>query len=176
MKILRLVFVCSISILLVAGFSLVLQASAAPATAIVVNTTADEVNDDDICSLREAITAANDNSATLGCPAGQSGLDKITFEVSGTIILESTLPDIIFFGGPLVIDGGEVITISGDNSFRVFMVESGAQLTLENITVADGASIDGGGIYNSGTLTVTDSTFSGNSADSTVAASTIVAR
>ena len=68
MKIQRLFFVCSISLLLVAGFFLVLQTSAAPAAAIVVDTLQDELNDDGDCSLREAITAANNNARPAKTP------------------------------------------------------------------------------------------------------------
>ena len=48
------------------------------------------------------------------------------------------------------------------------VVSSGAQLTLESLTVADGFSSGvsfGSGIYNSGTLNISNSTFSGNSTD-----------
>ena len=55
MKIRHKVFVCLISLLLVTGFILVLQDSAAGATTIVVNTLEDELNTDGDCSLREAI-------------------------------------------------------------------------------------------------------------------------
>jgi CSLREA domain-containing protein len=167
MKIQHFVFACFISLLLVAGFSLVLQVSAAPVTAIVVDTLADEpVNSDSKCSLREAITAANDNSATGACPAGQSGSpDTITFSVAGTITLY--YPIAVIAGGPLVIDGGEVITVSGDNKLRVFQVENEAQLTLVNITVADGYEASyGGGIANwGGSVTIANSTFRNNSSD-----------
>jgi len=44
---------------------------------ITVNTTDDELNDDGDCSLREAIQAANTDSAVDGCTAG-SGADTIT--------------------------------------------------------------------------------------------------
>ncbi|NJN18298.1 MAG: CSLREA domain-containing protein [Oscillochloris sp.] len=50
------------------------------AASIVVNTTADENGTGGACSLREAITAANINSAYGGCSAG-SGTDTITFTV-----------------------------------------------------------------------------------------------
>ena len=49
---------------------------------------------------------------------------------------------------------------------RVFTVNSGVTLNLNELTVADGSSFgNGGGIYNNGTLTVSNSTFSGNSAN-----------
>src|SRR6266699_3278138 len=66
---------------------------------ITVNSTADvAISNDGLCTLREAITAANTNTAsgvTAGeCAAGGSGSDTITFTITGTINLASALPDI----------------------------------------------------------------------------------
>lgn len=44
--------------------------SAAQAASLVVSTLDDELNSDGDCSLREAITAANTNTAADACPAG----------------------------------------------------------------------------------------------------------
>ena len=52
---------------------------------ITVNTTDDEINEDGDCSLREAIRAANQDSAVDGCNAG-SGKDSILIE-KGTFVL-----------------------------------------------------------------------------------------
>src|SRR4030042_1787029 len=80
---------------------------------ILVTTLDDELNTDGDCSLREAITAANDNSVVDACPAGDAVItDTITFSVSGMITLNSLLN--VTGGGPLVIDGANTITISGD--------------------------------------------------------------
>jgi hypothetical protein len=70
------------------------------------------------------------------------------------------------------IDGGSLITISGRNSVGVFSVNSGVNFTVQNLTIANGNSAgNGGGIYSgSGTLTVTNSTFSGNNAAAGVGA------
>jgi hypothetical protein len=46
----------------------------------------------------------------------------------------------------------------------VFFVNSGADLTLQNLTVEKGRAYYGGGIWNEGTATITNSTFSYNSA------------
>ncbi len=64
------------------------------------------------------------------------------------------------------IDGGGLITISGGNSVGVFLSTSGVNFTVQNLTIANGnsSSGNGGGIENNGTLMVTNSTFSGNSA------------
>ncbi|HMY72777.1 MAG TPA: CSLREA domain-containing protein, partial [Blastocatellia bacterium] len=73
---------------------------------ITVNTTADAVAADGLCSLREAITAANTNSAFGGCAAGTAGLDNIVFNLPGggtsSIALLSALPAIM---EPVTIDG-----------------------------------------------------------------------
>ena len=141
------------------------------ANTIPVNTTAD-TGSTGACALRDAITAANTDTAVNACPAG-SGTDTITFTVSGTITLGSTLPEITSSG--LTIDGsGQSITISGNNDVRVMSVDAGAVLTLKYLTVANGnagfggvadPNTEGGGIYNAGgTLTVTNCTFSGNRA------------
>jgi len=113
-------------------------------------------------SLRQAIIAADTTTGVA---------DTINFELgsSATITLTSAqLPTITDAAG-LTINGGSAnITINGANQYRVFEVGSGAKLTLSNLTVADGAAADrdfggGGGIFNNGTLTVSNSTLSGNS-------------
>ena len=74
-----------------------------------VNSTADTVANDGVCTLREAITAANTDTvsgaATGECAAG-SGTDSIDFSVSGTITLGSSrLPEITT---AMTIDGAGV--------------------------------------------------------------------
>ena len=107
-------------------------------------------------SLRKAIEDANANM----------GADTITFSVTGTNFLSSELPAIT---GELAIDGpgATSLTINGNNSFRVFLIESGATVTISGLTIRNGhaASGEGGGILNEGTLAVTNSVVSGNSAE-----------
>ena len=148
--------------------------SATGGAPIVVNTTKDETTpNDNECSLREAIQNANDNAQTSSdCKAGRGG-DTITFKkgLSGTITLDPDLGPLTVTGSAgLTIDGGrESITVSGGESggdqLQVFSESAGATLALRNLTVANGSASSGGGIENNGgMLTVTDSTFSGNSA------------
>ena len=117
-------------------------------------------------SLFEQITSANATAAN----------DDIVFRsgVTGTITLASSaLPTIISTAtaGTLTITGPEAnsLTISGNNLFRIFVVDTGGNLTLNNITVTMGNILgNGGGIFNQGTLainscTISNSTATGNS-------------
>jgi CSLREA domain-containing protein len=78
----------------------------AMASTITVNSTADVAANDGQCTLREAIIAANTNTASGGmlneCAAGSAGLDTIQFSIAGTIAPASALPLII---EPIFIDG-----------------------------------------------------------------------
>jgi len=138
-----------------------------------VNTTEDETTPNDgKCSLREAIQNANGNAKTSpDCKAGSAERDAIHFSLGkkATIVLSSTLPAITDPSG-LTINGQKAkITVSGNEQVAVFQVNFGAQLTLANLTVADGSSPGssggaGGGLLNSGgTVKVRNTTFSNNS-------------
>src|SRR5438132_1077274 len=105
-----------------------------------------------------------------GTPAAEANLrtalaggGKVTFTCSGTIILSSTVT--ISSPNETTIDGtGQNVTISGGNALTVFFVPTGVKLNLNKPTIANGSADSGGGIYNEGMLTVTNSTFSSNSA------------
>jgi CSLREA domain-containing protein len=142
------------------------------AATIVVNSLADVSNPTDgLCTLREAITAANTDTAsgaTPGeCNAG-SGSDTVNFSVTGTITLTSVLNNIstnISIAGP----GANQLTISGNNARRVFQINSGGVVNISDITLANGngtccQEIDGGVINNKGTLTLTRVNLFGNTA------------
>jgi hypothetical protein len=62
--------------------------------------------------------------------------------------------------------GANELTISGNNQSRVFDISVGtASVTLAGLTISNGLSTyAGGGIYNTGTLTVNSCTVSGNAA------------
>jgi hypothetical protein len=84
-----------------------------------------------------------------------------------TIVLGSELPPITDTFG-LTINGQKAkITISGNEQVRVFRVNSGAKLTLNHLKVAGGIANgnSGGGLMNTGTVKVRNTTFSNNSAD-----------
>ena len=135
------------------------------AVSIVVNTTADNTTDDDLCSLREAITTANTDApvgvggAGNDCATG-SGPDTITFSATGTITLTSALPDV---PADLSISGAGTITISGNNAVRVLNI-TGGTVNLSGLTITGGLAAEGGGIRSTGNLAVSNTTISGNAA------------
>ncbi len=140
------------------------------AASISVGTTADDDNFAPSCSLREAITAANNDAAYGGCPAG-SGTDTITLP-AGTYTLDSELPAVT---STIIINGNSAAnTIIQANAnpntsgYRILTVNSGGNLTLNSLTARNGytPSNDGGGVFNSGTLTITNSFISNNSSPS----------
>ncbi len=135
--------------LLALTFSAIGVTPARAATFTVTN-----LNNSGAGSLRQAITDAN----------AAAGADTITFSVSGTILLDSTLPHITDADG-LTMDGtGQTVIISGKHAVQVAIVDAGASLTLNNLTIANGEYTIGSGILNSGTLIITNSAFFGNSA------------
>lgn len=145
-----------------------------PASTIVVDTLSGAAADDGLCSLREAITAANEDITVDTC-VGTDGADTITFSVTGTINLFPTngpLPDVtteITIDGDVDGDGAGDITISGTAfvgvpiAGHVYVASTGA-LTLKNLTLTNGRATGGGSIRNDGDLTIINSTLSGNAA------------
>jgi CSLREA domain-containing protein len=146
----------------------------AQAANIAVNTTDDELNSDGDCSLREAITAANTDAATDTCVAG-SGADTITLP-AGTYILTiagtgenaAATGDLDITDDVTIVGAGAAASIiDGGALDRVFDVIGTPAVDMSSLTIRNGASPgDGGGMYNRGTLTLTDLTVSGNTANS----------
>lgn len=154
--------------------ALVLASAVAPATLeatiIDVTTTADELNGDADCALREAIRAANTDQVVSGCSAG-GGIDTIRLQAGQTygLVVAGTNENAALTGDldvttPLTIEGRGA-TIDGNDIDRVFHVISG-NVTLSDVTIRNGAvSTDGGGIRvetNSAHLTLQDATVTSN--------------
>jgi CSLREA domain-containing protein len=137
------------------------------AASITVTTTADEYGAGGGCSLREAIKAANDNTAFGGCSSG-SGADLITVP-PGTYGLTIAGDDNTNAGGDLdirdhtTIQGGGTSTtvVNGNGIDRVFEVDpalTGIMAAITDLTVRGGddigGDVGGGGIFNHTTLTL----------------------
>ena len=128
------------------------------------------------CTLADAIIAANNDRAEGDCPAGR-GADTIT--LTQDITLRAELPAIT---SDITIEG-EGYAISGDHRYRIFYNVGGA-LTIHDLTMTKGY-VEGDLIYNAddtlkattaqpfggaivnwqGTLTISNGSFSGNSAE-----------
>jgi hypothetical protein len=106
---------------------------------------------------------AGDGSLRGEIAAAQSG-DTIHFAANlngATITLGKTLD----INKSLTIDGaGTGVTVNGGGN-EVFLIEGGVVADINALTISGGvAQIYGGGIYNKGFLTLTNSTVTGNSA------------
>ncbi len=167
---------------------------------ITVTTANDSVASDGLVSLREAIQAANSDTSVDGSATG-SGADTIVFDpslaASGSVTINLSLfdtgldntefgPTAFIITSDITIQGAtgdNGIAIARDNgasNFRLFQVKSGATLTLNDLTLANGRAVGGNGgsvgaagggaaglggaILNAGTLTLNRSTISGNTA------------
>lgn len=149
------------------------------ATVIHVSTTADEINNDGDCSLREALRAANLDVAVDACPAG-SGADTIDIP-AGTYLLsiavvgddEGLTGDLDLVGEVTLQGHGANSTIIDANALdRVFQILPSATVTIEALTVRHGQVPSGspipfgGGILNAGALTLSHAVVTDNFAES----------
>jgi hypothetical protein len=158
------------------------SATGAATVTVTTNILVTNTNDSGTGSLRWAIATAN----------AQTGPSTITFSAlfnsTQTITLTSgpltlTNPTLTTIQGP----GASLLTVSGNSTQQVFVVNLGASATVSGVTLSRGlssvwgnggdvdnmgtltlsnatiTSATGDGVYNSGTLTLTGDTISGNS-------------
>ncbi len=121
-----------------------------------VNSRLDIVADDGLCTLREAVTAANTGlpSGILGgeCPGSP---DVIHLAVAGPYDL--TQGQLTILGAVTINGNGQIIRRTSGAS-RIFEVKSGGDLNLSNVTIRDGAqggpyyldTSSGGGLFVNG--------------------------
>ncbi len=131
-----------------------------PSAIITVNSTNDAVDDfnSSVTTLRDAINQANASN-------GDSMIvfDRSLFTTAQTITLNLGELDITHNASIIAprdpLTGGDLLTVSGNKASRVFEIETGATVSIDGLIVADGSvtNDNGGGIKNSGTLTL-DST------------------
>ncbi|MCB8947680.1 MAG: hypothetical protein H6653_06670 [Ardenticatenaceae bacterium] len=94
-----------------------------------------------------------------------SGGGSVSFNCGGSHTITLTSQKTI--NSNTTINGGGQITLSGGNSTRLFYLQNGANLTLQNITLQNGkGSSDGGAIYveRLSTLTLTNSAINSSTA------------
>jgi CSLREA domain-containing protein len=175
----------SIVVIVVAATVLASKPAWATAGTIHVTTTHDVVADDGKCSLREAITAANTNSASGSkhgeCPAGSpTDLDKIVLRSHSTYVLSLAGDDDTNAAGDLDISsdltlkGGHGTTILQKARSRVIDVLSHS-VNLEHLKITGGHAADGdpsgvltgafgGGVRDAGLIFMNNCVVTGNRA------------
>jgi hypothetical protein len=88
--------------------------------------------------------------------------DTINFSLTypATIVVSTplTLGPSVTIAGP----GASNLAISGGDSVAVLIVNAGATVAISGVTIEHGSSLLGGGIFNDGTLTLTDCLISNN--------------
>jgi beta-glucanase (GH16 family) len=118
---------------------------------------------------RVELEAARNLTVTSGGDSGPGSLRQLLAALpeGGSIAFAPSLAGqtILLTSGPLVLSKDVVIdasaapglTLSGNNTDRVFIVDPGAEATLRHLTVANGFGFDlAGGILNNGSLTLED--------------------
>ncbi len=124
------------------------------------------------CTLRAAIMEANALSGhdTINLPSG-----TYTLAIGGAGEDAAATGDLDIFRDLTIVGAGQATTIiDGSQLDRVFHIHPGALVTISGVTVTNGLAevhdfLDeeggkGGGIYNAGILSLSNSTVSGNSA------------
>lgn len=149
-----------------------------------VNSTNDVIGDDGVCTLREAIIAANTNqpsgNTTGECPRGLDSQTDIIILLAGSVYSLTTDKtssdtaadgDLDISDNPsaldliIRVDGDGRATISQDAALvddRV-LENHEATVRIENLILTGGSNVGGGGgLLNNGTLDMTGSVVSGN--------------
>ncbi|HEX4206315.1 MAG TPA: hypothetical protein VHZ51_19370 [Ktedonobacteraceae bacterium] len=134
-----------LAVILCSVFWFIPQASARSlATTVVTNCTD--------MGLRAAINSASPgDTITFRCPTNPTSIT-----LNNTLVIQKNL----------TLDGsGQSITLSGGGNVGVLDIRS-VQFTLKALTLANGNNYDskGGGIYNNGTVSISNSTIANNKA------------
>jgi len=129
-------------------------------TSVVVNTTADvtDAPGSSVVSLRDAINVANDSVTPTTIT-----FNPTVFATAKTITLNGNALD-ISGSKPVTITGPAAgVTVNGNHASTDFIIDKGETATITGLTITGGQFV--GGIDNAGTVTVTDSTISGNNSN-----------
>jgi hypothetical protein len=109
---------------------------------------------------RECQSAVVTEATEASLRAATASGGTVQFACDGTITVANPITVTL----PTVLDGtGHQITISGGGMSRVFQISTNIAFTLANLTIANGLSTNGGGVYNAGgTLYATNCAFTAN--------------
>jgi autotransporter-associated beta strand protein len=128
------------------------------ASPFLVTTTSDPGLTSGVLALREAVNLLN----------ALPGSNAVTFAAAlsgSTIVLTQGPLALLGASGTESVSGNVPMTISGNSASNALIIDSGVTAAISSLTIANGvASGDGGGIDNFGALTVSNGTFSNDSA------------
>ncbi len=112
-------------------------------------------------------TPASCDNNTLGAALLADG--TVTFDCGAAP--HTIFADTYVINNNIIVDGGNLLTLDGENLRQIFLVLEGGSLTLRNITLSGGfgSTGPGGAIQNYGTLLVQNSTLKLNGTDSVFA-------
>ncbi|MGB8509875.1 MAG: Calx-beta domain-containing protein, partial [Pyrinomonadaceae bacterium] len=161
---------CASAVALLVGISL-FSTPRASASNFTVNSLADTPD----ALLTDSLCADATGACTLRAAIQQANLDPtadtIGFSVTGTINLTGALPDLstnMTINGP----GPGSLTVRRDTGgdYRIFRISAGVTALINGLTISNGRAPSpiglvmdgGGGVLNSGTLTMTNCTVSNN--------------
>lgn len=140
---------------------------------IVVTTTSDVVASDGLCSLREAISSANDDIAdgTSGECAQGFGEDVILFDPSLSGTTATLTQGLLFVESPITMRGlsDNSVTVSGGGNSPILFIEDAMMgritVRISNLTLRDGSgAFVGGAVMNDEQLYLDQVTITANSA------------
>ena len=176
LKVWAALLMAALALVLLVGVLLAKPAHAKTFTVNSTNHPGSGVCDATECTLGEAINEANTNdlSDTVGFASGLGGREIVLPAAAGGFLIQNDTPDEAMDvrivgpgGGGLAIDGNgqQVFVIAGATS----QTSGAANAAIEGLTIkngkASGTPSFGGGIFNAGTLTLSNSTVSGNTAN-----------
>ncbi len=107
--------------------------------------------------------AADCTGAAFAAALATQGLKSITFNC-GDQPVNIHMAGTATVSSPVTIDGGNSVTLSGNNTFGLFDLKNGANLTLNRITLSGGSAICGGAVFveNGASLNTSDARMTGN--------------
>lgn len=131
--------------LFAAAALVVASGSSLAATTYSIVTVADDFTGNGNCTLREALSAAVNNTVVDACPAGStSGVDTIALGAGTYLlplgVLEASSSEEILIHGPAV--DPPVAVISGGGTHRIFnLFNAAGRLTLEDLELREGLDL-----------------------------------
>jgi hypothetical protein len=103
------------------------------------------------------VTLTDCSAAELSFAVARGG--TVLFGCSGTIALARPIEVVT----DTVLDAnGQRVVLSGSTNTQLFRIHAGVEFALRGVTLVNGRNTNGGAIFNSGTLAVSDCVFSNN--------------